>query len=144
MILWDVNLWVYAFRADSPLHASARAELEGEIVPGESFLFSGTVAASFLRLVTNPRVFVDPSPLEEAWAFVDALESRPRAVRVEVDAMTWGIFKHLSLVSRTTGNDVPDALLASLAMRHGATFVTNDRRFERFAGLACRLLKPDR
>ena len=39
--------------------------------------------------------------------------------------MTWGIFKHLSIASRTAGNDVPDALLASLAMRHGATFITN-------------------
>jgi toxin-antitoxin system PIN domain toxin len=142
MILWDVNLWVYAFRSDSPQHISARAEMEGENGTGDSFIFSASVAASFLRLVTNPRIFVHPSPIEEAWAFVDALESRPRAVRIEVDPMTWGIFKHLSLAARTTGNDVPDALLASLAIRHGATFVTNDRRFERFAGLSCRLLQP--
>jgi predicted nucleic acid-binding protein len=29
VILWDVNLWVYAFRSDSPLHEIARGELEG-------------------------------------------------------------------------------------------------------------------
>jgi len=142
MILWDVNLWVYAFRKDSPQHASARAEMEGETGFAERFLFSFAVASSFLRLVTNSRIFAHPSPLDEAWAFVDALASRTRAVRVEVDEMTWGIFKHLSIASRAVGNDVPDALLASLAMRHGATFITNDRRFERFTGLSCRLLTP--
>jgi predicted nucleic acid-binding protein len=31
-------------------------------------------------------------------------------------------------------------LLASIAIRHGATFVTADRGFERFEGLACRYL----
>jgi toxin-antitoxin system PIN domain toxin len=140
MILWDVNLWVYAFRQDSPQHVSARAEMEEETGSAERFLFTFAVAASFLRLVTNSRIFVHPSPLDEAWAFVDALAARPRAVRVEVDEMTWGIFKHLGIASRTAGYDVPDALLASLAMRHGATFITNDRRFERFTGLSCRLL----
>lgn len=144
MILWDVNLWVYAFRQDSPQHLAAKAEMEVETGSAERFLFNLAVAASFLRLVTNSRLFVHPSPLDEAWTFVDTLASRQRAVRVEVDEMTWGIFKHLGIASRTAGNEVPDALLASLAIRHGATFITNDRRFERFTGLTCRVLAPKR
>lgn len=35
-----------------------------------------------------------------------------------------------------TGNDVPDAYLAALAIEHGATWVTSDRGFERFPSLA--------
>ena len=140
MILWDVNLWVYAFRSDSPLHEQARAELALSSRPGDAFLFSPVVAASFLRLVTNPRIFVHPSSLEEAWAFVDALESHERAVRAEVDLMTFGIFKHLSLIARAAGNDIPDALLASIAIRSDATLVSADRGFQRFEGLACRFL----
>ena len=140
MIFWDVNLWVYAFRVDSPLHEAARGELEGSSGAGDPFLFCPHVASSFLRLVTNSRIFAHPSPLGEAWTFVDVLEAREHAVKVDVDPMTFGIFKHLSLVSRVSGNEVPDALLASIAIRHDATFVTADRRFERYDGLQIRTI----
>jgi hypothetical protein len=140
MILWDVNLWVYAFRTDSPFHEAARDELESSSRAGNSFLFTPHVAASFLRLVTNPRIFTHPSPLEEAWTFVNVLEARGRATTVDVDQMTFGIFKHLSLVSRASGNEIPDALLASIAIRHDATLVTADRRFEHYDGLSLRML----
>ena len=139
MILWDVNLWVYAFRADSPLHAAARAELE-DVSRSQRYLFCPHVAASFLRLVTNRRVFLEPSRPEEAWAFVDELESRELSVRTDIDPMTFGVFKHLCLVSRAHGNEVPDALLASIAIRNDATLVTADRSFARYTGLACRFL----
>jgi toxin-antitoxin system PIN domain toxin len=138
--LWDVNLWVYAFRSDSPLHDRAVAELDQGSRSGDQYLFSPHVAASFLRLVTNPRIFTEPSRIEEAWGFVDALESRERAVRADVDPMTYGIFKRLCLVSRAAGNRVPDALIAALAIRHGATFVTADRTFAEFQGLEWRLI----
>lgn len=130
MILWDVNLWVYAFRTDSPLHDPAFREID-----------AGSHAAEpFLRLVTNSRVFVRPSDVAEAWEFVDTLESRASGVRADVDPMTWGVFKHVCLVSRSSGNHVPDGLLAALAIRHDATLVTADRGFERFAGIACRFV----
>jgi toxin-antitoxin system PIN domain toxin len=140
MILWDVNLWVYAFRSDCPFHEAARNEMEESLGTGESFIFSPQVAASFLRLVTNSHIFTVPSPLGEAWGFVDVLEARERSVKVDVDLMTFGIFKHLCLVSRSSGNEIPDALLASMAIRYDATLVTADRRFERYDGLSLRML----
>ncbi|OHD70562.1 MAG: hypothetical protein A2177_05775 [Spirochaetes bacterium RBG_13_68_11] len=140
MILWDVNLWVYAFRSDSPLHEIAFTEIDRGSRSGDSFLFCPYVVTSFLRLVTNPRIFTQPSRIEEAWGFADALESRERAVKADIDPMAYGIFKHVGLVSKAAGNRVPDALLASLAIRHDATLVTADRGFGRFEGLACRYL----
>jgi toxin-antitoxin system PIN domain toxin len=140
VILWDVNLWVYAFRSDSPFHQVARAELDGASRTRDAFLFCPHVAASFLRLVTNARIFAQPSRPEEAWAFIDVLESREDSVQAEIDSMTYGIFKHLCLIAKATGNDVPDALLASIGIRHDATLVTLDGGFERYKGLACRFL----
>jgi hypothetical protein len=32
VILWEVNLWVYAFRSDSPMHEWARAELDTALI----------------------------------------------------------------------------------------------------------------
>jgi predicted nucleic acid-binding protein len=69
------------------------------------------------------------------------LESRQDSVQAEIDPMTFGIFKHLCLITKANGNAVPDALLASIAIRHDATLVTTDRSFERFQGLECRF--PD-
>jgi uncharacterized protein len=54
--------------------------------------------------------------------------------------MILGTFKHLCRMSRAAGKDIPDALLASIAIRHDATFVTADRKFERVGGLTLRLL----
>lgn len=135
MRLWDVNLWVNAFRADSPRHALGQRFLTESLDRRESFIFCPNLASSFLRLVTNPRIFVQPSTIDEAWAFVDYLEAHPSAIFAEADAMTFGIFKHLCLVSKAAGNDVPDAFLAALALRRDATLVTADTGMRRWQGI---------
>ncbi|MBU0936936.1 MAG: PIN domain-containing protein [Spirochaetes bacterium] len=140
MILWDVNLWVYAFRPDSPLHEPAYNELQTTLVRREPFIFLPNVAASFLRLVTNPRIFRSPSALDEAWHFIDILEEHPAAFHADVDTMTFGIFKHLCLLSSASGNEIPDVLLAASAIRHDATFCSADRGFSRFPALRFSLL----
>ncbi|GAB6090600.1 TA system VapC family ribonuclease toxin [Spirochaeta dissipatitropha] len=135
MILHDVNVWVYAFRSDSPQHLLARTEIEHSISGGEQFLFCPVIAASFLRIVTNSRIFINPSTTNEAWLFIETLQDHPAAVYTEIDAMTFGIFKHISLIGQETGNCIPDALLAALAIRHEALFVTTDYGFKRYQGL---------
>jgi hypothetical protein len=135
-----VNLWVYAFRADSPRHDVVRSALIESLERREPFLFSPSVASSFLRLVTNPRIFVVPSDFREAWEFIGFLEAHPAAVFAEADAMCFGIFKHLCLVAGARGNDVPDAFLAALALRHDATLVTADAGMKRWQGLAMELI----
>jgi hypothetical protein len=107
---------------------------------GDHFLFCPWVAASFLRLARNPRIFVQPSTADDAGAFVDTLESRAHPVRTEIDPMTRGIFKHVCLVSEAAGNDIPDALFASIAIRHDVEFLTTDRGLGRFEGLNCRYI----
>jgi hypothetical protein len=44
------------------------------------------VIASFLRLVTHPKVFVHPTPMSEASRFVDALLTSPGVERAELGA----------------------------------------------------------
>jgi uncharacterized protein len=140
MRLWDVNIWVYAFRSDSPLHDRSLESIQSALDRRESFIFSPGVASSFLRLVTNSRIFKVPSSLSEAWLFVDALESHPSAVFSDMDPMAFGIFKHLCLVADATGSRVPDAYVAALAIRHDALFVTADRGFAAFKGLELELV----
>lgn len=140
LTLWDVNIWVYAFRTDSPKHQRSRNLLLQALEERDSFLFNSGVATSFLRLVTNPRIFVQPSSLDEAWSFIDVLQNHPAAISAELDPMGFGIFKHLTLSYNTKGNLVPDAMLAALAMRHGAKIVSFDRGFLRYKHLELKIL----
>ncbi len=140
MNLWDVNVWVYAFRPDSPLHARARVMLEDSLARREPFLFCPFLAASFLRLVTNPRVFVQPSDIHESWRFLDSLETDPAAQYTEMDRQTYAIFKHLGLVTLAAGNSVPDALIAATALRHDARLFTADKAFHAYPGVDVELI----
>lgn len=67
----DVNVLVAASRADHPHYQIARQWLEGAL--GDTGADMGLellpmVIAGFLRLVTNRRVFPDPTPTQEAIA----------------------------------------------------------------------------
>ena len=69
MILIDVNVLVYAYRADAPGHAALRDWLEGLINSDQAYGFSDLVLSGFLRIVTHPRIFNPPSDLASALAF---------------------------------------------------------------------------
>jgi uncharacterized protein len=141
MILWDVNLWVYAMRSDSPKHLVSRAVMHKTLKePGERFLFYPHIAASFLRVVTNPKIFQNPSTLQEAWSFIDVLANHPNAAEVSLGRAEFGIFKHLSLLYNTRGNLVPDILLAAAALQHNALLVTSNTDFTRFRELRVQIV----
>ena len=72
----DVNVLVAASRTDHPHHEVARAWLEqslGASATGAAYTLMPMVLASFLRLVTSPKIFQSPTPVEDAVAFLDAL-----------------------------------------------------------------------
>jgi len=135
MRLADVNILVYAFRADAPGHESHRAWLEQLAGSDEAYAVSDHVLAGFLRVVTHPRVFHPPTPIEPALAFAQALRGRPNAVAVAPGPRHWDIFTRLCGAAKARGNLVPDAWLAALAIEHGCEFVTTDRDFARFPEL---------
>jgi predicted nucleic acid-binding protein len=53
----DVNVLVYAYRADDPSHAFYRDWLERLAAGPEPFALSPLVVGAFVRLVTNVRAF---------------------------------------------------------------------------------------
>lgn len=99
---------------------------------------SDLVLSGFLRVVTHPRVFTDPTPPEDARSFVDALRGAPNCVATNPGPRHWGIFVGLCEAAGARGNLVPDAYLAALAVESGSEWVTTDRDFSRFPGLKWR------
>lgn len=128
----DVNVLVYAHRRDEVWHDRYSAWLK-ELVDGpEPFALSVLVAIGFLRIVTNPRIFPDPTPLPAALAVIEQLASHPRC-RIASPGLT-----HLDDVVRLcrsaggAGKHIADAQHAALAIAEGSTWVTRDADFARF------------
>jgi hypothetical protein len=65
----DVNILVAASRQDHPHHERAPGWLEEAINGGSSLAILPMVASGFLRLVTHPKVFLAPTPINEALKF---------------------------------------------------------------------------
>jgi toxin-antitoxin system PIN domain toxin len=129
----DVNVLVAASRSDHPHHAVARAWLEqavGAAGNGAAFTLMPMVLASFLRLVTSPRIFRMPTPIEDAVAFVDALLASPGVQRAQLGA-EWSTLRQLCLDRRLGGNDLPDAWLAAAVSHSGEHLASFDRDFRK-------------
>jgi toxin-antitoxin system PIN domain toxin len=138
MILTDVNVLVYAHRADAPGHLAYREWLEALINGDAAYGFSELVLSGFLRVVTHPRVFNPPSDLDSAFAFAQAIRGQPNGVHISPGSRHWEIFQRLCEVADVKGNLVPDAYLAALAIESGCEWVTTDRDYSRFPGLKWR------
>jgi uncharacterized protein len=135
MILADVNVLIYAHRADAERHAAYASWLTGVAEGVEPFGLTTATVAGFVRVATNPRIFVEPSTIDLALAFVEALTESPMARWVEADERWWPVFAVVCRGSGARGNVVPDAQLAALAIEHGCRLATADRGFGRFPGL---------
>lgn len=138
MILLDVNVLVYAHRPDAPSHTRYREWLESVIDSDIAYGLSDLVLSGFLRVVTHPRVFKQPSPLETAVTFVTEVRDRPNCVPVAPGDRHWEIFIRLAREAGARGNMIADAYLAALAIESGSEWITTDRDYARFPGLRWR------
>ena len=138
--LLDVNVLIALLTRSVRESPAARAWLLRIREAGGAVLIPEEVAASYVRLRTNPRVFKDSL---RAGVARDALaeflgEPGVRLVQGSPHCVTDAL--DLCAAMDLRGDDVPDCLLAALAREHGATLVTFDRGFRRFADLHLELL----
>ncbi|MYF29929.1 MAG: type II toxin-antitoxin system VapC family toxin [Gammaproteobacteria bacterium] len=137
MILPDINLLVYAYNEDAPLHSAAKAWWEGCLSDTKTVGLAWVVALGFVRIMSNRRVLARPMPATEAIGHCRSWMMEPNAQIVlpgptHLDILT-------DLVAGPIGpNLVTDAHLAALAIEHQAELHSNDSDFARFPGLAWR------
>jgi toxin-antitoxin system PIN domain toxin len=91
-----------------------------------------------VRVVTSPRIFSPPQPLELALEFAGAIRAQPNAVPVEPGRRHWEIFDRLCRAASVRGSLVADAYFAALAIESGSEWITTDRDYARFPGLRWR------
>jgi hypothetical protein len=139
MMLVDVNVLVYAFWDGAPQHDRYAAWLEELINGDEAYGLSDLVLSGFLRVVTHPRIFVQPAPMDQALQFVEQIRGRPQCVPIMPGPRHWEVFTRLCRTTGVRGNLVPDAYLAALAIESGSEWITTDRDYARFPGLRWRV-----
>lgn len=134
----DVNLLVYAHRADLPEHADYRPLLEQLANDDEPLGLPDLVLSGFVRVITNRRAFTEPSSPRYAWEAVEALLASPAAMPLRAGERHWTLFRQLADDIDARGNDIADAHLAAYALENNATWLSADRGFARFHRLRWR------
>jgi len=135
MKLYDINVLIYAHREESPEH-TAYATYIREMADGVSaFGLSEAVLCGFVRIVTNPKIFRQPTPAATAFEFCESLRRRPQSVVLRPGERNWQIFRQLCLAVEARGKLVADAWHAALAVEHGCEWISTDGDFARFTAL---------
>ncbi|MGQ0657996.1 MAG: TA system VapC family ribonuclease toxin [Chromatiales bacterium] len=126
-----MNVLVAVSRSDHPHHRQALAwmnEALAACIAGATLHVLPMIAASFLRLVTHPKVFNHPTPIKDAVRFLDALLAAPGVEMPEL-GREWTAFRQLCQHRGLSGNAIPDAWIAAAVRANGENLVTFDRDF---------------
>lgn len=140
----DVNVLVAAFRPEHPHHAAAHAWLTEALercAAGGSLELLPMVAAGFVRIVTNEKVFRVPDTAPAAHAFIQSVLAVPGVSMVSLGT-EWRAFQKLCVELRLAGSKVADGWIAAAVRTQGLQLVTFDRDFARLLDPAdCLLLQ---
>lgn len=138
MIIPDIDLLIYAHndRAPHPLEAKAWWEdlLNGWRPVGLPWITIG----GFIRLMTQPRVLVNPLDVSSTVAYVRAWLGQPPVRIVHPGARFEELFFDYLAALGTAGSLTTDAQLAALAVGNQAELHSADADFHRFSGLRWR------
>jgi len=135
MILLDANLLVYAHVTSLTQHHAARSWLDSRLNGPTPVGLPWPTLLSFVRLVSNPRIFEHPQSISKAWKQVDDWLTCPVAWIPQPTERHREILGSFLTDTLGRSNLVPDAHLAALAIEHGLTLCSTDRDFARFPNL---------
>jgi uncharacterized protein len=138
MRLVDTNVLIYAHRPESERHREYRDWVRVMIHGPTPYAVSDFAVNGLVRVVTNGRVYLDPTPLDRALSYAEVIRHQRHAVVVNPEQRFWPIFTELCRKAGASGKLIPDAYLAALAIEHGCELISADKDFARFPGLRWR------
>src|SRR5256714_15421038 len=118
MIAVDTNLLVYAHREDSAWHQDAHRLLANLAEGAAPWLIPWPCLHEFLAIVTHPRIYLPPTPLDGALRQAEYWLESPT---VHLDGESPGHFDTLARVSRAgkiAGGAMHDARIAAICIDH--------------------------
>jgi uncharacterized protein len=139
VIALDSNLLIYAHRRDNEAYAAARARLE-ELATGHAlWAIPYPCVHEFIRNVTDPRIYVDPTPLDSAFEQVAEWHSSPSVRLLGEGSRHLDLLGDVARAGRVRGAAIHDARIAAICLEHGVRELWSaDRDFSRFPALKTR------
>ena len=138
MIVPDVNLLIYAHNDGTPYHTAARRWWEGLVNGEERVGIPWVVSTGFVRLMTHPKVLVNPATPTQAVDYVIEWFRLPHVMAINPGPDHLVHFRRNLLAAGVGANLVTDTHIAAVAMEYQAEVHSNDTDFSRFPGLRWR------
>lgn len=132
-MLLDANLLLYAVDEDSPHHDPARSWLTDALRGDRRVALPWQTIGAFVRIITHPRVTTHPLSGSQAWTIIRDLLDLPICWVPPTGERTARILGSLIERYGLTGNAIPDAQLAALAIEHGLSVISADTDFARIS-----------
>lgn len=139
MIAVDTNILVYAHREESPFNDGAVACIRELAESSAPWAIPWPCIHEFFSIITHPRIYDPPTPIDCAVDQVDAWLASPTLVLLSESRDHWSILRSLVSVAQISGPMVHDARIAVICMQNGVTeLLSADRDFGRFPGFKTR------
>jgi toxin-antitoxin system PIN domain toxin len=139
VIAVDTNLLVYGHREDSGWHEAAFRLLTDLAEGAAPWAIPWPCIHEFLAIVTHPRIYEPPTPLQRALEQVDAWLEAPGLVLLSESPGYWLQLRTSLETGRVVGGQVHDARVAALCRQHGVRELWSaDRDFSRFPDVSVR------
>ena len=138
MILVDANILLYAEDSLSPRQKTAREWWDGQLSGTTPVGLCWLVINAFIRIGTSSRVFEHPLSMKQAISRVQDWLDQPPTRLIHPTERHWVVFQEMLTAGQASGNLVPDAHLAALALEHGCVLHSSDSDFSRFPRLKWR------
>jgi toxin-antitoxin system PIN domain toxin len=136
VIAVDTNLLVYAHREDSPWHARSYQCIKELAETGLDWAIPWPCVHEFLAVVTHPKIYRPPTPLDTAIDQVEAWLESPTLRLLGEGTQYWKRLKETIVSGKVQGAVIHDARIAVLCLESGVTKLWSaDRDFSRMSRL---------
>jgi uncharacterized protein len=137
VIAVDTNVLMHAHRRDAQLHDRCAAAMRQLAEGAAAWALPWACVHEFLAIVTHPRIFDPPTPLDAAIDQVAAWLESPTVIPLAEEADHWQGLTTLLQTGEVVGPRVHDARVAAVCLSGGVRELwTFDRDFSRFPQLA--------
>jgi len=132
----DTNILIYAEVESSPRHGPALDILHRLAEGALPWAIPWPCVYEYLRVVTHPRVFHPPVPLNIALEDLKQVLASPSLFLLAETGRHASVLEQVLRQAGATGNLIHDAHIVTLCLEHGVSeLITGDRDLSRFEGL---------
>ncbi len=136
MIALDTNILVHAHRPEMSHHSEAVHAISELARSGKAWAIPFHCLVEFVAVVSNRKIWLEPSPHPIIVDQVAAWREAPRMRILGDEEGAWQAFAECLVTARPVGGAVHDARIAACCLAYGVSELwTIDRDFGRYAGL---------